>query len=226
MEEKILIKSEMNQKLKKIMLTLMGVLLGVSVIIFIALSFKSTYTEYSYYYSKQQTYWISGYQAAFDGFSPDKLVLFILACVWFVAGTIISIIYWALSKCSLVITDHNVKGKTLFGKEIVLPLYMISAYTTRKLFSTIAIATSSGVTKFSLIKNYAEIGEVLSQKINERQTSTASTTNTTSASNSSHAPETPAGNSMDDLFKLKSLLDAGIITQEEFEAKKKNLLGL
>ena len=31
---------------------------------------------------------------------------------------------------------------------------------------------------------------------------------------------------MDDLLKLKSLLDSGIITQEEFDAKKKSLLGL
>ena len=30
----------------------------------------------------------------------------------------------------------------------------------------------------------------------------------------------------DDLLKLKELLDAGILTQEEFDAKKKQLLGL
>ena len=30
---------------------------------------------------------------------------------------------------------------------------------------------------------------------------------------------------LDDLVKLKSMLDSGIITQEEFDAKKKQLLG-
>ena len=30
----------------------------------------------------------------------------------------------------------------------------------------------------------------------------------------------------DEILKFKSLMDAGILTQEEFEAKKKQLLGL
>ncbi len=33
-------------------------------------------------------------------------------------------------------------------------------------------------------------------------------------------------NDMDQLFKLKELLDAGILTQEEFDAKKQQILGL
>ena len=37
--------------------------------------------------------------------------------------------------------------------------------------------------------------------------------------------EIPQSNA-DELAKFKSLLDSGIITQEEFEAKKKQLLGL
>ena len=42
------------------------------------------------------------------------------------------------------------------------------------------------------------------------------------------APAAPASVSeaADDLLKLKELLDADILTQEEFDAKKKQLLGL
>lgn len=36
----------------------------------------------------------------------------------------------------------------------------------------------------------------------------------------------PATSPADEVLKLKGLLDAGIITQEEFDAKKKQLLGL
>ena len=97
-----------------------------------------------------------------------------------------------------------------------MPLYMVSAYSTRKLFSTIAVATSSGITKFALIGNYAEIGNVLSKKINERQESTTN----------EPKPTAPQSNSMDDIIKLKTMLDSGVITQEEFDAKKKQLLGL
>ena len=35
-----------------------------------------------------------------------------------------------------------------------------------------------------------------------------------------------AGGSLDDLRKYKELLDEGIITQEEFDAKKKQILNL
>ena len=95
---------------------------------------------------------------------------------------------------------------------------MVSAYATKKLFSTITIATSSGITKFALVENYLEIGNVLSQKINERQENTATSSNASTPVYQSSA--------MDELKKLKDLLDAGIISQEEFDAKKKQLLGL
>ena len=126
--------------------------------------------------------------------------------------------YVGLSRCELLITEKNVTGKTLFGKQVVLPIYMISSYSIRRFLSVVIISTSSGVTKFALIGNYAEIGNVLSQKINERQENTVHQTTV-------NVP-TPQASAMDDLKKLKDLLDAGIITQEEFDAKKKQLLGL
>ena len=39
-------------------------------------------------------------------------------------------------------------------------------------------------------------------------------------------PPEPKQNSADELLKYKQLLDAGAITQEEFDAKKKQILGL
>ena len=140
-------------------------------------------------------------------------------CVTFVLGIVASIIYWAHIKCQMIVTENSVKGKTYFGKEVVLPLHMISAYSTKKAFSVIAVATSSGMTKFSCIKNYAEIGKVLSQKISEKQNPAF---NNFAPNEEVKAQDT----SMEDLVKLKNLLDQGIITQEEFEAKKKKLLGL
>ena len=113
----------------------------------------------------------------------------------------------------------NVKGKSLFGKEVSLPLYMVSAYSTRALFSTISVATASGFTKFYLISNYKEIGEVLTGLLNDRQKNTEVVT----------APATTQAqgvNAVAELKGLKDLLDAGVITQEEFEAKKKQVLGL
>ena len=95
-------------------------------------------------------------------------------------------------------------------------MHMVSAYSTVEFLSIIAIATSSGVVKFSLIENYREIGNVLAKKINEKQGNTV-TNNKPSAQQPSYIEE---------IKKLKDLLDAGIITQEEFDAKKKQLLSL
>lgn len=44
--------------------------------------------------------------------------------------------------------------------------------------------------------------------------------------NAQRAPAAPAVSPMDELKKLKELLDMGVITQDEFDSKKKQLLGL
>ena len=159
---------------------------------------------------------------AFGGFRvrSEKDVFYIILIGVMLFNAIIKLfIYLAYGRCEIIITDQNVKGKANFGKEVVLPIYMISSYSIERKFSAITVATSSGVTKFAFINNYAEIGEVLSKKINERQ-------DITSSSRVETAPAVTQSNSMDDLVKLKNLLDAGVITAEEFEAKKKQLLGL
>ena len=134
----------------------------------------------------------------------------------FIVGLITLITYLIIRKCELYVTKDSVIGRAHFGHEVNLPLYMISSFSTTKFMSGISISTPSGVTRFSLISNYREIGNVLSQQISERQR------------NTSYAAVAPAPqqNSMDDLLKLKNYLDQGIITQEEFEAKKRQMLGL
>ena len=234
MEENILIKSEVDKKIKSTLLILSVSLLAFCAISCIFLAFDIWVAKYyvgGYYLGKYyvQGYWdytvISGYEVVFDGDYIHATGLGVLCITWFslaslsfVVGLPLFIAYLAMQKCSLEVTDKSVRGKAFFGKEVILPMYMVSAYSTRKLFSTISVATSSGITKFALIKNCVEIGNVLSAKINERQDSTASSVTVTTQATQS--------NSMEDLKKLKDLLDAGIITQEEFDAKKKQLLGL
>lgn len=208
MEEKILIKSELDKKVKNILLGIVGVCFFITFVILLYLLSPND----SPYGIKRE---YSNLDMAFS-VGGQYMIAFLMGCMFFVLSLIAALIYWAHSKCEIVVTEKNVKGKALFGKEVVLPMYMISAYSTRKFLSVIAVATASGMTKFSCIKNYAEIGNVLSQKINERQDGTMKET---------HA-SAPKNDSMDDLIKLKALLDQGIITQEEFEAKKKQLLGL
>ena len=97
-----------------------------------------------------------------------------------------------------------------------LPLDSISAISTYGLFSGLAITTASGAIKFVMIKNRGEIYDVVSKLLVKCQNKTTITSITQEISKSS----------ADELKKYKNLLDSGIISQEEFEAKKKQLLNL
>ena len=214
MEEKILIKSELAKRVKNILQKGPLVMFGVTALISIILLFTAeTYESKSWYSGTTYIVKLSGWDVVFwFGEYTFYFILFVIACLSFITAIVLGIMYLVYRKCEICITENNVRGKTVLGKEVVLPLYMISAYSTRKFLSTVAISSASGITKFALIGNYLEIGNILAQKINERQNKTVN--------------EAPKSDSMDDIVKLKSLLDAGIITQEEFDAKKKQLLGL
>ena len=93
---------------------------------------------------------------------------------------------------------------------------MISAVGTSA-FKGIAVATSSGKIKFLGISNQEEVHKAITDLLMERQYNPKPTTQIKQEIQQSNA---------DELKKFKELLDSGIITQEEFDAKKKQLLGL
>ncbi len=124
--------------------------------------------------------------------------------------------YFWMSNCSLTVTSKRIYGKSAFGVRVDLPLDMISA-TAMGMFNSIAIATASGKISFWLLKNCNEVFSVISNLLIERQSKDKSTTTIMQESYQSNA---------DELIKYKGLLDNGVISQEEFDAKKKQLLGL
>ena len=142
----------------------------------------------------------------------------LISVVSLIADVVLWIFYWVISKMQIVVTDKRVYGKTSFGKQVDLPLDSISAVGT-SVFKGIAVGTSSGRIKFLGISNRNEIYEEIKKILADRQTkevkASAPVTNITQAQSSA-----------DELKKFKELLDSGIITQEEFDAKKKQLLGL
>ena len=126
---------------------------------------------------------------------------------------ICALVYLRIVNCELVITDKRVYGKATFGKRVDLPIDSISAVGTSSLWG-IDIGTSSGRIHFKLIKNKNEIHSVLSGLLMDRQQKPKNTIVQNTTSNA------------DELEKFKELLDKDIITKEEFDAKKKQLLGL
>lgn len=128
------------------------------------------------------------------------------------------IFYMAMSKVEMTVTNKRVYGKAIFGRRVDLPLDMISAIGTT-LFKGIAVTTASGAIKFQMIKNSIDIHSAISQLLVERQEIGKK------ASRTIVKQEIPQSNA-EELRKYKELLDLGVITQEEFNAKKKQLLGL
>ena len=134
---------------------------------------------------------------------------------WFFIGIFIFVVLGLMflaMKFELIVTDGKVVGKTLFGKRVDLPISQISVAGTG-IFNRVSIATSSGSINFYGVTNQNKVFSTISELLMKRQEETKTT---------SKASESSA----DELKKLKDLLDSGIITQEEFDTKKKQLLGL
>ena len=127
-----------------------------------------------------------------------------------------AIIYSWLKSYELTITDKCAYGFTAFGRRVDLPVDSITAIGLSWLKS-IAITTASGKISFKLIKNRDEMYETISKLIIERQSKKAE-------EETFLKQEIPQSNA-DELRKYKDLLDSGVITQEEFEQKKNQLLG-
>ena len=115
-------------------------------------------------------------------------------------------------------TDKRVYGKTVFGVRIDIPIDSVSAVSL--VSSGISVSSSSGRINFAYLDEKNEVFRVLSELIIRRQNERNEMINRASANN------VQTQSSADELKKFKELLDMGVITQEEFDAKKKQLLGL
>ena len=96
-----------------------------------------------------------------------------------------------------------------------IPLDSISAVNlTASFLKGISISSSSGRITFWFIPENNELHKIISDLLIERQEGKKDIIKEAQFSNA------------DELKKYKELLDSGVITQEEFDAKKKQLLDL
>lgn len=138
---------------------------------------------------------------------------------YFSAGIILLslILYLWLHSYELVVTDKRVFGRVAWGKRVDLPVDSVSSIATVTFWKGISVSTSSGRIRFLLIKNVDEIYNVINNLLIARQKEHVQKVTDQS--------EDVRGTA-DEIKKFKELLDGGIITQEEFDAKKKQLLGI
>ncbi len=147
----------------------------------------------------------------------DDIQMYVMSFLLFGGiAAVISLFIWVwLKSYSLVVTNKRIYGYVAFSKRVDLPLDMISAVSATWL-KGIGISTSSGRIFFMLIKNQSEVHKCISDLLIQRQTN----------SNPLPVQQATPMHSAEELKKYKELLDSGVITQAEFDAKKKQLLGL
>lgn len=198
MEEKIII----SGKAKKVII-LWGIIIGLSATLVEQTgNCISSYSNYWYYKFDN---WFSYVLLRWPELVFQlAIILFLLVCIF------------TLKSSEIIVTDKRIYGKTIGGKRIDLPIDKVSAVSSFKLVKGITVSTSSGKISFALLKNSSEIREEISKLLISRQ---QEKNNTVTNITQSHSEA-------DEIKKYKDLLDSGIISQEEFDAKKKQLLGL
>lgn len=205
MTEKTIIKGELKDaKRLCIIIAVLGLLIFLIDGIIVA---NSHYNYMNASFSRSKYTWGEAFSYAFGLGNGGNLVFIPLI---FVCPVIAYFIYKRWSKVEITITDKRVYGVNSAGKRVDLPMDSISAVGTG-IFSSLAITTASGAIKFAMLANRDELHKALSNLLVERQGKPVTTI---------------SGSDADELKKYKELLDNGVISQEEFDAKKKQLLGL
>lgn len=133
-------------------------------------------------------------------------------------GIVTAIIYGMVSCCEIVVTDKRIYGKVAFGKQVDLPLDSVSAVAVSSVFTQgVSVATSSGSITFFYLSERNKIASKIRNLLIDRQSKAPAQTTI--------KQEIPQSNA-EELRKYKELFDMGVISKEEFDAKKKQLLGL
>lgn len=210
MEEKIIAKSELKDP-KKFCILLPTIALALMILfdlIATIMDYNNPAWDGSRDFSKALSY-------GFGGGNGMNTLFYVIIIVLVIA----TIVFYKLSsKIELTVTDKRVYGYGSFRKRVDLPLDSITAIGTTRIFSGLTVTTASGSIKFIMLKNRDELHKAISDLLIDRQGKEKPV--------STIIKQETSQSNADELKKYKELLDSGAITQEEYDAKKKELLGL
>lgn len=122
---------------------------------------------------------------------------------------------------SITVTNQRVKCTSGFKDEMNIPIAAISSVAVNSgIFKSIGLTCAGNRYSIGFIENCKEIYNVINGLVNENRNEKIPSAQPTDDVKVSNA------NITDEIRKYKQLCDDGIITKEEFEAKKKQLLNL
>lgn len=227
--EDIICRAKIETKFSKVLFTIIPI---VSIIAMLLFHFIYSFNYYNH--AKQSSYYKG--ESFFNYFFGDFFDYIFLVYEWY--GVLIYVTAFLLvwkfvvksmvGYCSLNLDKDGVNGrvKNIFGRKTVqLPIEKVDSISVEnriidKLYGgeTVAIRSTSGLIRFMCVQNASEfVNETLNAiKAYKESNKTVS----------ENVPVNANGDSLEQISKLKEMLDNGIITQEEFNAKKKQLLGL
>lgn len=223
MKQNIIIKGTPRKNQAAIFILIVGIVIAIASFIVAWYTFNNGSTSYYHNYKYIGLYdyefiycgnFMSFYKSEFfsDCIYGYMLILGIIVTI---AGIIIKL---NTEKCEITVTNEAIFGKLSRGKEVLIPINQITNIN-RSLFNGISIASIGNVSNFRCIENRDEVMKAIAYLLANPQQRNAqpAQTGTSSVENGSEAEQ---------LKQLKDLLDAGILTQEEFDAKKRQILGL
>ena len=127
------------------------------------------------------------------------------------------VLYLRNKKISMTVTNKRIFGIVAFNKRVDIPLDAIQSVKTNRRSGLIIQTSSLSNPRFTRLKNRDELYELISKILVIKQEKKAKREAEANQASVSGA---------DELKKIKDLLDNGVITQEEYDLKKKQLLGL
>lgn len=221
MDQNIIIKgTPQKNKVSAIMLTA-SVIAFVCALLFSVYAYQNLERYFSLGWGYGGTwYYFIGYDDDFWAYFWGEFFSFRLMYGYILIASVIAFLVSIIMKSNtekseITVTNEEIFGMLPHGKEVHIPLNQITAIN-RSSFNGVSITSIGNVSNFHCIENREEVMKAISYLLANPQQSSMQPTQSASA-NDGEAEQ---------LKRLKDLLDSGVLTQEEFDTKKKQILGL
>lgn len=164
---------------------------------------------------------------------PVLLVLGIIMTIILLSLPLIVVLIkkYITKRCELILTDKEIRGqkKTLFSmRRLQIPIdHLDNVMTLNSLIDkirggeTLMISSNSGLIKFHYVQNADEFAQAAMKRINEVK---KSATVPQAAPAPVPVQNISGGDAMEKINSLKQMLENGLITQEDFDSKKADIL--
>lgn len=180
--------------------------------------FVDSYTMYPFGYPLDYPF-MNEYYEPFELPTTWIAIFFLLVCI-------ITIILYNMTKdCTLTANNKFITGRTLFGKAVTIPLDSVSSVSAKKFFNCIKIVSNGKSKSFLALENYLDLHRAISEKINVPKVQPI-VLQAPVIQRTEQAKKNETGDTIKELKEYKELLEQGIISEEEFSAKKKQILGI